>query len=164
MLKGTFAADFEPFYTAVAKAETTLKSFESGAGKVGSSLDKMTNSFSGKKVLEEAALMERALEQLAKDGVNVRVIDAYSIKPIDADGIRAAARATGDTVLTVEDHYDEGGLGDAVLNAVAGDGIKVSKLAVRDIPRSGKPEELLKMFEIDAAAIVKRVRELVSLR
>ena len=75
----------------------------------------------------------------------MRVIDAYSVKPIDADGIRAAARATGGRVLTVEDHYDDGGLGDAVLNAlVAETRVASTKIAVRDIPRSGKPEELLR--------------------
>jgi transketolase len=92
----------------------------------------------------------------------VRVIDTYSIKPIDVDGIRAAAQATNGRVLTVEDHYDEGGLGDAVLNALHTEPATVTKLAVRDIPRSGKPEELLRLFEIDAEAIAAKARELVG--
>ncbi len=69
------------------------------------------------------------------------------------DGIRAAARATGGRVLTVEDHYAEGGLGDAVLDALAAEPASVVKLAVRDIPRSGKPDELLRLFGLDAASI-----------
>jgi transketolase len=101
-----------------------------------------------------------AHKRLAADGIAVRVIDAYSIKPLDVDGIRAAARATGGKVLTVEDHYPEGGLGDAVLNALDGESAQVAKLAVGDVPRSGKPEELLRMFGIDAGAIVERARAL----
>ncbi|MEO8601852.1 MAG: transketolase [bacterium] len=102
-----------------------------------------------------------AHDLLAKDGIAVRVIDLYSVKPIDADGLRAAARASGGKVLTVEDHYAEGGLGDAVLNALAGEPVSVTKVAVNDIPRSGKPEELLALFGLDAASIAKRVREMV---
>jgi transketolase len=103
----------------------------------------------------------RAHDQLAADGIHVRVIDAYSVRPIDSDGICAAARATGGRVLTVEDHYADGGLGDAVLNALAGEPAQVSKIAVRDVPRSGKPDELLRMFGLDAASIAARVRELL---
>jgi transketolase len=103
----------------------------------------------------------KAHEQLARDGIDVRVIDAYSVKPLDVDTIRAAAQATGGHVLTVEDHYDEGGLGDAVLNALHAESATVTKLAVRDIPRSGKPEDLLRLFEIDAQAIAAKARELV---
>jgi transketolase len=104
----------------------------------------------------------KAHDQLARDGIPVRVIDAYSVKPLDAEGIRAAARATAGRVLTVEDHYDDGGLGDAVVNALVSEPVSVTKLAVRDIPRSGKPEELLRMFEIDAAAIIATARRLVG--
>jgi transketolase len=104
----------------------------------------------------------KAHAQLARDGIAVRVIDLYSVKPLDAEGIRAAARATGGRVLTVEDHYDEGGLGDAVLNALAGEPASVTKVAVRDIPRSGKPDELLHMFGLDASSIVAKVREILA--
>ncbi len=103
----------------------------------------------------------RAHADLAGDGIAVRVLDAYSIKPIDAEGVRAAARATGGRVVTVEDHYAEGGLGDAVLNALAGEPNTVTKLAVGDIPRSGKPEELVCLFGLDAASIAARVRALL---
>src|SRR4051812_39075065 len=85
-----------------------------------------------------------------------RVIDCYSIKPIDGDTLAAAARETGHLVV-VEDHWPEGGLGEAVLAALAEQGAsaKVTHLAVRDMPHSGKPDELLAAFGIDAAAIVK---------
>jgi transketolase len=98
---------------------------------------------------------------LAKDGIAVRVIDAYSVKPIDVDGLRAAARATGGKVLVVEDHYPEGGLGDAVLNALSGEPATVTKVAVDDVPRSGKPVELLSLFGLDAASIAAKVKQLV---
>lgn len=104
----------------------------------------------------------KAHERLAGEGVSIRVIDAYSVKPIDADTLRAAARQTGHRVLVVEDHYADGGLGDAVLNALAMEPVRVSKLAVAGVPRSGKPEELLRAFEIDADAIVARVRALLA--
>lgn len=98
---------------------------------------------------------------LAKDGIAVRVVDAYSVKPIDVEGLRAAARATGGKVMVVEDHYADGGLGDAVLNALSGERVSVTKVAVDDLPRSGKPAELLAMFGLDAASIAKRARTLV---
>ncbi|MGH7291218.1 MAG: transketolase family protein, partial [Myxococcota bacterium] len=120
--------------------------------------DKLTIIAAGVTLIEAL----KAHEQLKAAGIAVRVIDAYSIKPIDAEGIRAAARATGGVVLTVEDHYPEGGLGDAVLNALSGEPATVHKIAVQDIPRSGKPEELLALFGLDAAAIVKRVREILA--
>jgi len=103
----------------------------------------------------------RAHDVLKGEGIAVRVVDAYSVKPLDAKGIVAAARATHDRVLTVEDHYPEGGLGDAVLNAVARESFAVTKLAVEGIPRSGEPEELLAYFMIDATAIAAAVRRLV---
>jgi transketolase len=101
---------------------------------------------------------------LAGDGIAIRVLDAYSVKPIDKKGILAAANATGGQVLTVEDHYFDGGIGDAVLNAVNGHGVTVTKLAVQGVPRSGKPEELMRAFEIDAKAIVDAVRAMVPRR
>jgi transketolase len=102
----------------------------------------------------------KAADTLAKDGVNITVIDAYSVKPLGCDVIRAAANKTRNTVVTVEDHYPEGGLGDAVAGELSGDGIKVHKLAVYELPRSGKPEELLARYRIDAAAIVEKVKSL----
>ena len=103
----------------------------------------------------------KAADALAKDGIGATVIDAYSIKPLGRDVILAAAKNTKNVVVTVEDHYAEGGLGDAVAGELSADGVKVSKLAVRELPRSGKPDELLAKFGIDAAAIVQQVKALV---
>jgi transketolase len=103
----------------------------------------------------------KAADALAKDGLNITVIDAYSVKPLARDIIRTAAQKTRNIILTVEDHYPEGGLGDAVAGELSGDGIKVHKLAVYELPRSGKPEELLAKYQIDAAAIVAKVKSLL---
>ncbi|HUA38181.1 MAG TPA: transketolase [Candidatus Sulfopaludibacter sp.] len=102
----------------------------------------------------------KAADALKNEGINITVIDAYSVKPLGRDVILAAARKTNHTVVTVEDHYTEGGLGDAVAGELSADGIKVHKLAVTALPRSGKPEELLAHFGIDAAAIAKKVKAL----
>jgi transketolase len=107
----------------------------------------------------------KAHEQLAREGIAVRVIDAYSVKPIDAETLRQAARETGGRILVVEDHWPEGGLGDAVLDAFAGTSEAlpaVVKLAVRAMPGSGEPGELLRAAGIDAAHIVDRAKELAS--
>jgi len=102
----------------------------------------------------------KAAEALKNEGIGITVIDAYSIKPLAKEVIKGAAQKTHGTVITVEDHYPEGGLGDAVAGALSADGIKVHKLAVAGLPRSGKAEELLAHFGIDAAAIVKKVKSL----
>jgi transketolase len=102
----------------------------------------------------------KAYNDLQQQGISIRVIDAYSVKPIDAEAILRAAKQTNNTLIVVEDHYAEGGLGDAVLSAVSTHGIRVHKLAVTDIPRSGKPEELLYTYGISAQCIVSKVREL----
>jgi transketolase len=103
-----------------------------------------------------------AHETLKAIGANVRVIDAYSVKPIDTKGIISAASQTRQRVLVVEDHYYDGGLGDAVLNAVATHGVQVHKLAVTEVPRSGKPEELLDAYGISAQRIVEKVKSLIG--
>jgi transketolase len=105
----------------------------------------------------------QAADALADDGIRARVVDCYSLKPIDTDGLREAAAAAGDRVVTVEDHWPEGGLGDAVLGAFADadDRPRVVKLAVRDMPGSGKPDELLHAAGIDADAIASAARALV---
>lgn len=105
----------------------------------------------------------QAYEELKKEYILVRVIDLYSIKPLDATALIIAARETG-AVITVEDHFAEGGLGEAVMSALAGTNIPVYPLAVRKMPRSGKPAELLEYEEISAAAIVKRTREIAKRR
>jgi transketolase len=89
------------------------------------------------------------------------VIDLYSVKPVDEDTLRQAAADTG-AIVTVEDHWPEGGLGDAVLAALADvEGVRVRNLAVSRMPGSGKPAELLHEVGIDADAIVAAARELV---
>jgi transketolase len=102
----------------------------------------------------------KAASKLEASGTAIRVIDAYSVKPIDAQTILKAAKETGDRVIVVEDHYEEGGLGDAVLDAV-GNQAKVVKLAVREIPRSGPPDALLEKYGISANHIVEAVKGLL---
>jgi transketolase len=100
----------------------------------------------------------KAYDTLNADGLAIRVIDAYSVQPIDAATLLTAARATGGRLITVEDHYAAGGLGDAVSEAVAAEGFAVHRLAVREIPRSGQPDELLDHYGISARHIVDAVR------
>jgi transketolase len=105
-----------------------------------------------------------AAELLADDGISARVIDAYSVKPVDAAALRVAARETG-RIVTVEDHWPEGGLGDAVLSALAdGDGPlpAVKKLAVRSMPGSATPDEQLQLMGIDVASIATAAVRLVA--
>ena len=100
----------------------------------------------------------KAYDVLRAERTLIRVVDLYSLSPVDADGLIAAARASNGNVITVEDHYAAGGIGDAVAEAVAEAGFSVHRLAVREVPRSGKPEELLERFGISAADIVQAVR------
>ena len=130
--------------------------FPIGGAKVLRTGDKVTVVGAGVTLFEAL----KAADQLKAEGINVTVIDAYSIKPLGKKEILAAAKKTGNTVITVEDHYSEGGLGDAVAGELSSEGIKVHKLAVVGIPRSGKAEELMAAFGIDAAAIVKKVKSL----
>ncbi len=130
--------------------------FPVGGAKVLREGDKVTIVSAGVTLFEAL----KAADTLKAAGINVTVIDAYSIKPLGRDVILAAAKKTGHMVITVEDHYSEGGLGDAVAGELSVEGVKVHKLAVVGIPRSGKAEELLAHFGIDAAAIVKKVKSL----
>jgi len=103
----------------------------------------------------------KAADQLAAEGITARVIDLYSVKPIDAETVRAAGRETG-AIITVEDHWPEGGMGDAVLDALAEEQPHpvVVKLAVRIMPGSGTPAELLAAAGVDANHIADAAREL----
>lgn len=103
----------------------------------------------------------RAYEELKKRGVLVRVIDLYSVKPVDVRTLRAAAEATG-LLITVEDHFAEGGIADAVRTALSRDPVPVHALAVRAMPKSGKPDELMDYEEISWKAIVRAVREMTG--
>jgi transketolase len=102
----------------------------------------------------------KAYDELMKAGVAVRVIDLYSIQPIDEKTLKQAAAETHGRIVTVEDHYPGGGIGDAVAAATTGVAT-VQILAVRDVPRSGKPEELLDRFGISARHIVATVRRVM---
>jgi transketolase len=106
----------------------------------------------------------KAADELQDSGVAVRIIDAYSIKPIDGETLRAAARATGGNVVAVEDHWPEGGLGEAVLSALSGEAYPLlfEHLAVGNMPGSGKSEELMDAAGISANHIADAVRKLAS--
>ncbi len=102
----------------------------------------------------------KAHEELAKEGIVIAVIDLYCIKPLDVETILRLAKACNNQIITVEDHYMAGGIGEAVAAAVSEYGIKVYPLAVTHLPRSGTPEELLSDSGIDAQAIVRHVKKL----
>jgi len=123
------------------------KTLKSSAG------DKVTIVAAGITVFEAL----NAAEQLKAGGMDVRVIDAYSIKPLDVETMRKAAKETG-YIITVEDHSVNGGLGDAVCQAVAGL-CPVKLLGIREIPRSGTPKELVQKMGIGADSIIKAVKE-----
>ncbi len=101
-----------------------------------------------------------AYEALKKTGVLIRVIDLYSVKPLDWATLAEAARETA-ALITVEDHYPAGGIGEAVLAALAGLPGNVSTLAVKQMPRSGTPAELLDFEGISRAAIISKVKEVL---
>ncbi len=104
-----------------------------------------------------------ACDQLQEDGTNVRLIDAYSIKPIDAAAVQEAVRATGGRLVVVEDHWPEGGLGEAVLSALAEedvDALHFEHLAVNIMPGSGSSGELMDAAGISAGHIAEAVRRL----
>ena len=137
-----------------------------------------------------------AADALAKEGINIRVVDPFTLKPIDKDLLIRSAKATGGRLLTVEDHYPEGrrdgglplvvgvvrehgegcgwchwfscfclagGLGEAVASAVGEEsGITVKIMAVREVPRSGKGAELMKLFGIDSTAIMATVKKMIA--
>jgi transketolase len=103
-----------------------------------------------------------AYDEMAKQGTAVRVIDLFCVKPLDAAALLEAARACDNRILTVEDHYPEGGLGDAVMEAVGTANVAVHRLAVREIPRSGPPKQLLERFGIGRGAILTKVREILG--
>jgi transketolase len=107
----------------------------------------------------------QAADRLASEGIAARVLDCYSVKPIDVAGVRESAEATG-LVVTVEDHWPEGGLGEAVLSALADadERPRVAVLGVRALPGSGTPAELLAEAGIDAEHIAECVRGLVGAR
>jgi len=102
----------------------------------------------------------KAYDQLKAQGTLIRVVDLFSVKPIDSQLLVESAKRTHNIIITVEDHHIDGGIGDAVAAAVSTEGIRVHKLAVREVPRSGKPEELMHQYGISAARIAEKVRTL----
>jgi len=103
----------------------------------------------------------KAYDELKDERISVRIIDAYSVEPIDKDNISKEVEKAGKKVVVVEDHFQNGGLGDAVAQALSGKA-EIVHLAVKDLPRSGKPEELLAKYGIDASHIKKAVKELIN--
>ncbi|MSU75106.1 MAG: transketolase [Candidatus Magasanikbacteria bacterium] len=140
------------------------ETFPIGGSKTLKSSDKDVVTVVGAGVTLHEAL--KAYNELQKEGMNIRVIDLYSIKPLDVATLEKAARETK-AIITVEDHYAEGGIGEAVASVlgeslkVKGESLPVIRLAVRKMPKSGKPEELLAYEEIDAGAIVRKVKDLI---
>jgi transketolase len=105
-----------------------------------------------------------AADQLAKDGIGARVLDLYSIKPVDTEALLAAAAATSDRIVVVEDHYPQGGIGGAVLEAFsdAGHPVAIAHLAVQSLPGSGTPAELMEAAGISTDHIVSAARDLLN--
>jgi transketolase len=100
----------------------------------------------------------KAHDELKAQGLSVRVVDLYSLQPIDAASLIRCAQDTNGRLITVEDHYPAGGIGDAVASAVAGHGFTVTRLAVAEIPRSGTPDQLVDHYGISARHIVVAVQ------
>ncbi|MDX6513374.1 MAG: transketolase [Gaiellaceae bacterium] len=138
--------------------------FEIGGSRVLRSSDEDDVTIVGAGVTVHEAM--KAAEALAGDGISARVIDLYSIKPLDLEKLRAAAEATGGRLIAVEDHWPEGGVGEAVASALseAGERAQVVRLAPREMPHSGKPDELLHEAGIDADGIAAAARSLVGER
>ncbi len=103
----------------------------------------------------------KARAQLLQEGITVAVIDLYSIKPLDAATLERVARTSGLKIMTVEDHYLQGGLGQAVAAALVNKGFQIHCLAVTQLPLSGSPDQLLAWAGIDAQAIGKKARQLL---
>ncbi len=133
--------------------------FPIGGSKVLRRSDKDVATVIGTGVTLHEAL--EAYEALKKEGILIRVIDLYSIKPIDEGVLRQAVNGTR-SIITVEDHYAEGGIGEAVRSALIPSAAPIHSLAVRKKPKSGKPQELLEYEEISRLAIVKTVKDLMQ--
>jgi transketolase len=130
--------------------------FEVGGSKVLRSSQEDQATVIGAGVTLHEAL--KAYDELLDEDIKIRVIDLYSVKPVDKETITKAATETG-LVITVEDHYPEGGIGEAVLSALSDVECKLKQIAVSELPRSGPATELLDLFGISAAGIVRAVKE-----
>ncbi|MEK6651348.1 MAG: transketolase [Nitrospirota bacterium] len=136
----------------------TNEEFPIGGSKVLKQSDKDVITVVGAGITVHEAL--GAYEELKKEGIFIRIIDLYSIKPADMTNLRKAANIT-QAIITVEDHFAEGGIGEAVRSLMADVDVPVHSLSVQKMPRSGKPGELLDYEEISRSAIIKKVRELL---
>jgi transketolase len=152
------------FYIRTSRPKTPViyspdENFEVGKAKVirSSDADRITVVAAGVTLFEAL----KAHDDLQSEGISIRVIDLFSVKPVDRELLVSNARKTGDLILTVEDH-SFGGLGDAVAGAVSPEGISVHQLLVHEMPMSGKPEELLATYGIDSGAIKAKVNALVK--
>lgn len=133
------------------------ETFAPGQGKVVKQSDSDTCLLIGAGITLHECL--KAYDVLKGEGINVRVFDPFCIKPLDVKGIIANAKACGGKVVTVEDHYPEGGLGEAVLSAVAMEaGIRVKRLAVTGLPRSGPSAALMDMFGVSSKHVIDAVK------
>lgn len=115
-------------------------------------------------VVAAGVTLHEALEaraELERDGIPIRVLDLYCVKPLAVDALEAQVRETGGRLLSVEDHYRAGGLGEALAAALSPRGVRVHSLAVDRLPRSGEAEDLMAMMRIDASAIIETVREML---
>jgi len=139
--------------------------FEIGKAKVVHKSDKdFATVVSGGVTLHEAI---KAAKKLAITGKNIRVIDVFTVKPLDWQTILANVKETNNRLITVEDHYPEGGIGEAVASALMENApnhqFNFKKLNVKHVPISGLPEELLERFEIDSKAIIAAVESFKDL-
>ncbi|MGE0451478.1 MAG: transketolase [Vicinamibacterales bacterium] len=162
-LMAAMAAHAGPAYMRTSRPKTPViygndETFEIGGLKVLRQSDNDVATVVGAGVTLFEAL--KAYDALQQEGIAIRVVDLYSLAPIAKDALVAAGTATRGRIVTVEDHYAAGGIGDAVSEAVSEAGVRVHRLAVREIPRSGKPEELLDRFGISAPHIVAAVKSL----
>lgn len=119
--------------------------------------DKLTVASSGITLIE----CKKAADDLAKDGINIRVVDLFTIKPIDAETLVQSANATNNKVLVVEEHYQYGGIYEAVAGALGPHGVKLYNVSVDKLPRSGKPDDLLKMYNLTAPQIKDKIKTLI---
>ena len=149
-----------PVYMRTSRPKTPViygpnESFEVGGLKVLRQSDADVATVVGGGVTVFEAL--KAYDVLQNQGISIRVVDLYSLQPIDAASLIRCAKATNGRVITVEDHYPGGGIGDAVASAIASEGFSVRRLAVTEIPRSGTPDELPDRYGISARHIVAAV-------
>ena len=154
-----------PVYVRTSRPKTPIlygpdEVFETGRAKVlrGSDSDQVAIVAAGVTLFEALD----AADALAAEGISARVIDLFSVQPVDRETLLAAARECGGNIVTVEDHYAHGGIGSAVLAALAEEGARVRQLAVRGIARSGKSAELLDLFGISARHIADAARSMVG--